>query len=302
MKKILFLSILALTSLISCDQDEPLQTGPNATIIGFAKSSVVTANFTDVATEELTIPLSYVSYQNETIPSDDVTVTWEIDAANSTAVEGFEFDFTSTSKQITIAGGQTVAVLPITGYPINYDVNNATKLVLKLTAVNSNNAIIGSQYSTVELTFRGVCPSNLAGNYDVVVTIIAGNGLGNVYNLPGEVIAEIGNAQYAGNSIGPYNSRGLISAGAQIPGVGLIFDDICNNITLYKDADWSAPVDTGVAPGQGQYLGPYYNPVYQTPALEANSSVDPITGVITIEYNIWFGSGTRTYRGVYTPQ
>ena len=301
MKKFLFLSILALTSLVSCDQDEPLQTGPNTTIIGFAKSAVVTANFTDVPTEQLSIPLSYVSYQNETIPSDGVTVTWEIDAANSTAVEGFEFDFGSSSKQLSIAGGQTSVVLPITGYPVNYNVSQATKLVLKLTTVNSNNAVIGAQYNTVEVTFRGVCPSNLQGTYNLQVTIIAGNGAGTSYSLPNEVISVIGNAQYSGTSIGPYNSRGLISANAQIP-CGLIFDDVCNSISLWKDADWNDQGDTGISPGQAQNLGPYYNPVYQTPDLQANSSVDPITGVITIEYNVWFSAGTRTYRGVYTPQ
>lgn len=301
MKKILLLSILAVTTLISCNQDEPLQTGPNTTIVGFAKSSVVTANFTDIPSEALEVPLSYVSYQNETIPADGVTVTWEVDAVNSTAVEGFEFDFVSSSKQLTIAGGQTVVILPITGYPVNYSVTQATKLVLKLTTVNSNNAVIGAQYSTVEVTFRGVCPSNLQGMYDVQVSIIAGPGVGNAYNLPGEEISVIGNAQYKGTSIGPYNSRGLISASAQI-NCGLVFDDICNSISLWKDSTWADQGESGLPAGEAQGLGQYYNAVWQTDDLKANSSVNPLTGVITIEYNITFASGTRTYRGVYTPQ
>lgn len=303
MKKILLLSILALTTLVGCDQDEPLQTGPNATIVGFAKSAVITSNFTDVTSEQVDIAINYVSYQNETIPADGATVTWEVDAANSTAVEGFEYDFTSSSKQLTIAGGQTVVLLPITAYPINYNVSAPTKLVLKLTTVDSNNAIIGAQYSTVEITFRGICPSDLAGTYDLQVTIIAGSGTGNVYNLPNEEITLIGNAEYAASSIGPYNDRGLISPNAQISGVGLVFDDVCNSISLWKDPTWIDQGESGLSTGQAQGLGGYYNAVYQTSALAANSSVDPITGVITIEYNIVFSSSaTTTYRGVYTPQ
>jgi hypothetical protein len=111
-----------------------------------------------------------------------------------------------------------------------------------------------------------------------------------------------GGTRYKASSIGPYNDRGLISAGAQIAGVGLVFDDICGELQLWKDPTWADQGDTGIPLGTAQNLGNYYNPVYQTPDLVASSTVDPITGVITIDYNIWFGAGTRTYRNVYTPQ
>jgi len=151
------------------------------------------------------------------------------------------------------------------------------------------------------------CGSNLAATYNLVVSITAGNGAGTNYTMPGEVVTFMSGTRYKASSIGPYNSRGLIAAGAQISGVGLVFDDLCakesfGSIQLWKDADWSAPVDTGVTAGNAQYLGPYYNPVYQTAAQIATSKVDPVTGVITIHYNIWFAAGVRSYKNVYTPQ
>jgi hypothetical protein len=165
MKKLIYLSAFVLTTLVSCTQEDGLKTGPNATIVGFPSTTVTSQNFTDVPQDQVNVVLNYISYANETIPSDDVTVTWEVDQANSTAVEGYEYDFTSTSRQLTIVGGETVILLPIDVYPVNFDVNDPTKLVLKLTMVDSNNAIIGVQYESVNVVFQGVCPSNLAGEY-----------------------------------------------------------------------------------------------------------------------------------------
>ena len=163
----------------------------------------------------------------------------------------------------------------------------------------------GNVHSNVKTTTVTIaCGTYLDGMYNLQVTITAGNGSGTIYNLPGEQLTKLSNGgtRYKGSSIVPYNSRGLISAGAQIAGVGLVFDDICGEMQLWKDPTWADNGgDTGIPLGTAQRLGNYYNPVYQTPAQVTSSTVDPITGVITINYNIWFSAGTKSYRNVYTP-
>lgn len=160
----------------------------------------------------------------------------------------------------------------------------------------------GDVHSNVKSTRVTIaCGTYLEGNYNLVVTITAGSGTGSVFNMPGEVLTKLGGTRYQGNSIGPYNDRGLVSANAQIPNIGLIFDDICSDIILYQDPSWAYSASQGIPDGTAQFLANYTNAVYQVPAQLASSSVDPVTGVITIDYNIWFQSGTTSYRGVYTP-
>lgn len=130
------------------------------------------------------------------------------------------------------------------------------------------------------------CGSFLAGTYDLIVTRV---GTTTTYALPDEVITEIGDGTYYTSSTGPYNNRGAVSAGAQIPSPtpGFIFTDVCGALALQPN----------------QTLGNYYsNAVYQTPDQAALSSADPVTGVLTIHYSIYFAAGDRQYIGVYTPQ
>lgn len=302
MKKLFLFIVVSTLFLVGCSDDDKSM-GPNTTIVGFANSGFSKSYFNDVTNAELLVPVTLISYVNEQLPTQDITLNWEVVTSTSAdaAVPGVDFDLPSGgSGQVVIPAGQTSASIALNVYPDVFDPATPKKVTLLITS--ATNSVVGKQYEKIEVTLQGICVSSLEGMYDLVVTITAGSGTGTSYNLPDEAITKIDDAQYKGASIGPYNSRGLISSGAQINGVGLIFDDTCGDISLFKDPDWNFFAETGVPDGQAQYLGPYYNAVYQTSAQAANSFVNDVTGVITIEYNVWFSAGTRSYRGVYTPQ
>lgn len=322
MKKFL-LTLLSAAAIISCDDKEATSLGPNNTIVGFPVTSNLNSFLNDIPDAEVNIVASLMSYENETLPSQDITLTWSIvdpadyldpadfadqaayDAELATfATSGNEFEAPAGgSGTAVIVAGQTMAALPaITVHPVNFpDPDAPKKFVIRL--MEATNAVVGNQYKDVVVILQGICASDLAGNYDLVCTRLD---TGTIYNMPGEVFEADPSvyARYSGNSIGPYNDRGAVSAGAQIAGVGLVFDEICGKIALWQDPDWTFEAQTGVPDGTAQFLGPYYNAVYQDPTSNQfnNSTVDPVTGVVTIEYNIWFSAGTRPYRGVYTPQ
>lgn len=323
MKKVfLLLTVVALT-FVGCNDDDSQAglVGPNNSYVGFATKTQISSLNTALATADVTVPVSLVSYQNEEFPDYDIDVVWKLltpeeylstvsfeseDAYNAELASfgtiGTEFDIPNgTSGSVTIPAGSGFVNLPnIVAYPQTLDPAFPKKFAIYLESA-SNGAVVAEQYRYIVVTLQGVCVSELEGMYDLVVTITAGNGVGSVYDLPGEELSKLSDTQYSGTSIGPYNSRGLISANAQIGGVGLVFDDVCGSIALWQDPDWNYSAQTGVPDGTAQFLGPYYNAVYQTSAQVGNSYVTDTDGIY-IEYNIWFSAGTRSYSAIYTPQ
>lgn len=234
-----------------------------------------------------------VGTPDETIMSSNkallTTVMMPLESQYETAT--IEYSYNDLISGLTFNGA------PLSGSDL--DLNIGDYWVLTFVSHLTNGDVHANVKATTTVTMA--CGSYLEGMYNLVVTITAGSGAGTVYNLPGEELTKLGGTRYKGTSIGPYNERGLISAGAQIAGVGLVFDDICGQIVLWQDPSWNYSVQTGVPDYTAQFLGPYYNAVYQVPSQVTSSSVDALTGVITVDYNVWFSAGTRSYRAVYTP-
>ena len=301
MKKLLLLMSVALLTVVGCSDDEVIN-GPNGTIVGFANAGFSKSYLNDVDDADLAVPLSLISYANEQYPTQDISLTWEVvpSTAADAAVAGVDYDLPAGGGGVaTIAAGKSTASFNINVHPNVLEPEAPKKLTLKITS--ATNSIVGKQYEKIVITLRGICVSSIQGMYDLSVSRL---GTTTVYSLPGETINKVNGtvSQYRSDSAGPYNTRGLVSANAQMNGVGITFDDTCGNISLYKNPDWADNGgDTGIPAGTAQNLGPYYNPVYQTAAQAANSFVNDVTGVITIEYSIWFAAGTNTYRGTYTP-
>lgn len=323
MKKFLKVSLLAFLAigLFSCEEDSDTLTG-NENVGGLLEKITPSVSY---AKEDLSMIMNskFSAYQGtKQIKSVSIynQYTGKINAgtpteamAKSNKVLLRTLDFALNNQYETISFDYTFAQLAagivFNGAPMSTTSDAALSIGDFWTLSYVAHFADGSQSHVNVPTTQIVvaCGSALAGNYNLVVSITAGSGTGTNYTMPGEVLTVVGGTRYKGNSIGPYNSRGLISAGAQIAGVGLVFDDLCakepfGSIQLWKDPAWSAPVDTGVANGNAQGLGPYYNSVYQTAAQIATSKVDPVTGVITVHYNIWFSAGVRSYKNVYTPQ
>lgn len=166
MKKLILLSGVLSLFFVGCSDDEVAVAGPNATIVGFPQTEISKNFFTDVASADIVIPVALISYEDETLPG-EVSVQWSVDPS-STAVEGVEYDITS-STTATIDANGTVTNIPFKVYPVTLDPANPKTLVLNMT-VSSSDVVVGFQYKQVVITLQGVCPSYLEGTYVINYT------------------------------------------------------------------------------------------------------------------------------------
>jgi hypothetical protein len=302
-KKLFLLTLLA-GAITSCDMgdDKELNYGNEAFVAQFpfaAKSGFFLKSNSEIFSYE--VPVELVGGNGLALDT-DVAVSFEklayVDDASTTnddtyvtAVEGTDFEFVNPVNSLVIPAGSTFASIPIRVISGNLDDTHPAVIVLSLTEVTATGATVVSSGNKgkINLILQATCTSDLAGMYDLTATRIS---TGAIYPLPGEEITEIGTGQYLTSSTGPYNIRGLISAGAQLgtPSGGFVFNEVCGRIALTQ-------------PDQGLGNGAYSNIVTQSPAQAALSVVNPVTGVITIYYSIWFTGNTveRPYFGVYTP-
>lgn len=289
MKKLLLLAVISL-GLFSCNDDEPQAFGPNQTIIGFAKKKVSNSFLTDVPSASLNVPISLIGFANETLPG-EVVVNWSIDPS-STAVDGVEYTI-SGPQVVSIAAGSTTGTANFTVYPTTFDATAPKTIVINLTTVTSNNAIVGEQYKQVIVTLQGVCNSQLQGNYSNSTVIPVSS---SVYNFNDEVWTKDDGtvSDYTGNHVGRfYGTTQVAGTGSPqtqlaVPVAVLFFTDICDKIKLEQQLLANA----------------YSNIVTQDATQFANSTVDPDTGVVTFHYSIWFTNNTieRKHIGTYVPQ
>lgn len=289
MKKLLLLAVISL-GLFSCNDDEPQAFGPNQTIIGFPKKSVSNSFLTDVVSAPLNVPINLIGFANETLPG-EVVVNWTIDPS-STAVDGVEYTI-SGSQAISIAAGSTTGTANFTVYPTTFDATAPKTIVINLTTVASNNAIVGEQYKQVVVTLQGVCNSQLQGNYSNSTVIPVSS---SVYNFNDEVWTKDAGtvSDYTGNHVGRfYGTTQVAGTGSPqtqlaVPVAVIFFTDICDKIKLEQQLLANA----------------YPNIVTQDATQFANSTVDPDTGVVTFHYSIWFTNNTieRKHIGTYVPQ
>lgn len=291
MKKLLLLTVLSL-GFLSCNDDEPQAFGPNQTIVGFAEGKSTKPYLTDVPSASLNVPISLIGFANEALPAGEVVVNWSIDPS-STAIDGVEY--TIDGPQVTsISAGNTTGTANFLVYPTTFDSTAPKTIVINLTTVVSNNAIIGEQFKKIVVTLQGVCNSQLQGNYSNYTTIPA---FGNIYTFPDEVwIKREGTvSDYYGNHVGRFYGTAQVAGGPgqtqlAVPIAYLAFTDVCDKIKLNQQF---------LADNPG-----YSNIVTQDATQYAASFVDPDTGIVTIHYSVWFSNNTveRKHVGVYTPQ
>jgi hypothetical protein len=302
-KKLFLLTLLAGT-VASCDMgdDKELNYGNESFVAQFpfaAKTGYFLKSNNEIFNYE--VPVELVGGNGLALDT-DVAVSFEkldyVDDASTTsddtyvtAVEGVDFEFVNPVQSLVIPAGSTFASIPIKVLSGNLDDSHPSVIVLKLTQVSATGATVvtSGNKGTINVVLQATCTSDLAGMYDLI-----GNRPSNgaIYNLPNEEITQIGTGRYLTSSTGPYNIRGLISPNAQLatPTAGFIFNEVCGRIAM---------------PQPNQPLGgAYSNWVTQSPAQAALSVVNPVTGVITIYYSVWFTSNTieNKYFGVYTPQ
>ena len=284
MKKLILLLVLSAT-YISCTSDDAKTFDNSPYIVGFSKATDVRSYVATGDIVPLDVPINLIGGQQGQTVGNDVTITYALNAS-STAVAGNEFDFVNATNNVVLPQGVTSTIIPLVINTGNLETGaeNATTIVLDITTVVSNESVvIGAQYSKITITLNGLCYSHCQATYQLTTTRVL---TGAVYNLPDEVVSEVSAGTYLTSSTGPYNTRGLISAGAQLASStpGFIFSEVCGLITLQTQ----------------QLAGVYSNIVTQSPAQAAASSKAE-NGDLIIEYSVWFTGNTveRPYRGVY---
>ena len=293
LKLFLGLSFFAFAGLVSCnDDDSTTLDGGSSVIVGFTKDVQNGTFVTDGTDKDLTVPVQILGGHNGLPSSSDITISYSLDTANSTAVEGFEFDFVNATGSVVLPSDNFSTSIGLVVHTANLVVDDNKKIVLNLTAVNDDNiAVIGFNQRTIEINLFASCYSNLAGSYTNVTTRL--DPAGGPYTWTTETIFQVSEGVYRTTNVGQYYANGgPVGTGATAnlplathPDGGYTFTDICGNLIM-----------------ENQNLGNVYtNLVSQSAAQKLVSSVDPITGVITIEYTINFASGDRTWRSVYTP-
>lgn len=289
MKRI-FLSMLACSVLaVSCTDDDVQTYDNSAYLVGFENSTAVRSYVATGDVVDLNIPVLLLGGQTGTPVDSDVSITYSVDAS-STATAGNEFTLVG-GNSIVMPAGSTFANIPIQINTANLEAGpDVTPKVLVLnidTATSADEVVVAQQYKQITITINGLCFSDLAGMYTVSVVR---QDTGAVYSLPGDELFQEGDGYYLTSSTGPYNTRGLISSGAQLasPTPGFYFTDVCGAMSLE----------------QQQLASVYSNIVTQDAAQAALSVSNEETGTFVIAYSVWFTNNTieRRFVGTYTPE
>ncbi|MET0944737.1 MAG: hypothetical protein ABWY22_04985 [Flavobacterium sp.] len=300
--KKLFVFLLLATAAVSCDSvgdDQELNYGTGAYVAQFPFADKTGFFLKDEAViYDYNVPVQLVG-GNGLALNTDVVVSFVqetyVPAAGDnkvSAVEGVDFEFVNPTNSFTIPAGSTFASLPIRVLSGNLNDQAPSVLVLKLTEVSADGTTVvaSGNKGTINLILQGTCTSDLAGNYTNSTTRLQ---TGAMYSWTLDVIEELEPGTYNTSFVGQYYGLGQDSGtgstavlGATAD-AGYTFKEVCGRVKV-----------------ETQNLGGVYsNEIRQSAAQYAASSVNPDTGVITIEYSIFFTGNTveRPFRSVYTP-
>src|SRR5690606_4655544 len=94
----------------------------------------------------------------------DIVVSYSVNTALSTAVQGQEF--TLSGSTVTIPAGQDFAMIPVVVNTGSLNETAATKLILDLTSSNED-VVVGQQNSQLTVNFVGCVSQIQEGSYTV---------------------------------------------------------------------------------------------------------------------------------------
>lgn len=263
------------TSCLVDDEDKTLDDMSNTPYaIGFINTAPAISYFEDLGTVDEQVIIDVIGGQDGGAAESNLTVQYEVNS-ESTAQEGVEFNFASTKGTVVIPEGEKFGTIDLDVITGNFNPDEATTLILDITSVPENSAIVAKQ-SQIVISFVG-CLSNL-GDFDYMVTTV-NTGSGSNQQNDIESLTTIDVNTFRTESTGPYGA----AAGSIVPPAsynGFNFTDVCGVITIPE-----------------QSLGGYYsNLVY------GEGTVDPQTGNIQVTYTIEFASGNNVYSSTFIRQ
>lgn len=291
--KKLFITLIVV-SFASCDlgDDKELDYGSGAFVAQFPYAEKTGFFLKDDAViYDYEIPVQLVGGNGLALDT-DVTVSYEVDLANSTAVEGVNFDFVNATNVALIPAGSTFANISIKVKSGTLDDQDPPVLVLKLTqaAAGGTTVVTSENKGSIALTLQGTCISDLSGSYNNVTIRV--DPAGGPYTFTSDMIDEISDGTYNTTYVGQYYAPGndpgtgataVLGAASD---AGYTFKEVCGRIRV-----------------ETQNLASIYSNEVRQSTAQYNASSVSETGVITIEYSIFFTNNTveRKYRSVYTP-
>jgi hypothetical protein len=305
------LLLLLVVSVSSCDvgDDEELNYG-NGSYIAQFPFATKTAFFLkdDAVIYDYEVPVQVVGGNGLALTT-DTTIDYEIDLTGTfdndgvsttpniignTAVEGVNYEFENATGQVVVPANATFATIKIKVFSGTLDDQNPPRIMLKLSNVDSGSTPIATSGNkgSVVVILQGTCVSALAGNYSSETT--RSLPAGGPYSAPLDVISELSPGTYRSSFVGQYYIPGYTAPGTGAWAAldpsgtpGFTFKEVCGRVAV-----------------ESQNLASIYsNQVLQTPTEFSTSSVNPATGVITINYRITFASAPagRPFTTVYTP-
>lgn len=168
MKKILYSLIVVLAATFTACEDpgtdilyteEFLELDAATTVTGSRTYSYLRVN------DGQGVPSGFIVNLGAAQSSSPVNYTFEIDVANSTAIENLHYQVNSTSG--TIQANSSTAELPITILDDNINPGENLSLIVRLTG---GDVAINPNYETATHNLQVLCESNLGGMYTMVTT------------------------------------------------------------------------------------------------------------------------------------
>ncbi len=247
LKNYLFV-VLAALALTSCVDDDVVSDayGSSPNLVGFT-SAALSANAS--ATGDI-VPFNVpvrVTGPTASELQGDLTVTYAVNTAESTALAGVNYNLNSltvTVPQSTNYVGNIPVDIITAG--INPPLAEAPVLVLDIVSVTGADGVaVNGRTGKVKITFNYLCFSDLEGNY--VVNYTSGPQI--------HTVTQIGDGLYEMSSM-----FGWPTAGYKVK-----FTDVCDNLTLLNDWQFTNTIGgTGVVQENGDLLwtGVFVDGVY----------------------------------------
>lgn len=168
MKKILYSLIVILAATFTACEDpgtdilyveEYLELDAATTVTGSRTFNYLRIN------DGVGVPSGFIVNLGAAQSSSPINFTFEIDVANSTAIENLHYTVDANSG--TIPANSSTAELPITILDDNINPGEAPTVVVKLTG---GDVAVNPNYESATHVLQVICESTLAGNYTMVTT------------------------------------------------------------------------------------------------------------------------------------
>ncbi len=175
-KRLFLLVVLPLLS-VSCIVDDVTETGleTNPYIVGFSRPLAAVSYFEDEGVVLENYKINVLGGNGGTVPSQDITISYSVDTENSTAVEGLEFDFVSSTGTVVIPAGSTFTDFPLNINTGGFDPDVRTILRIVLTATTDDGSVVSAIHDTLDITFVGCQSDVYLYEYNVVTTRLDNN-------------------------------------------------------------------------------------------------------------------------------